>query len=148
MPSEMTEISFHTQVPDVLDYACRLVRKAYRRGLRLSVTGEPERLRRFDRALWVFDPLAFVPHLRLAPGATVPEPMADTPVWLLEPGAEAPVQQLLVNLGPDPGAGFEAYARLIEIVGTEPEAARAGRARWRHYSERGYRIEHHAFQAG
>ncbi len=139
----MTEISFHTHVPDVLGYACRLLRKGLRQGARLVVTADGATLGQLDRALWVFDPLAFVPHRRLAPGAEVPALLRDTPIWLLDAGAEAPSLDTLVNLGPGPAAGFESFARVIEIVGEDAEAAQAGRLRWRHYTERGYAIRHH-----
>lgn len=143
----MTEISFHTQVPEVLDYACRLVRKAWRRGARLAVTGEPELLRQLDRALWVFEPTEFVPHLRLAAGEAVPANMADTPIWLVDQGTDAPAHEVLVNLGAAPAAGFESFARLIEIVGSQADEAQSGRLRWRHYTERGYRIDHRPYGA-
>ena len=37
----MTDIAFHTGIADPLDYACRLLRKAYRSGARAAVYGEP-----------------------------------------------------------------------------------------------------------
>lgn len=144
----MTEISFHTHVPDVLDYACRLLRKAYRQGARLAVVGEPGLLAQLDRALWVSDPQDFLPHLRVAAGDTVAETMRETPVWLLEPGATPPAHEVMVNLGTAPVTGYESFARLIEVVGVDDEAARQGRLRWRHYSERGYAITHHPYRQG
>ena len=38
----MTEIIFHVNVPDKLAYSCRLLRKAYLSGARVSVTAEPD----------------------------------------------------------------------------------------------------------
>ena len=35
----MTEVEFHVNVPDRLQYACRLLRKACRKGVRVAVTG-------------------------------------------------------------------------------------------------------------
>ena len=144
----MTEVSFHTGVPDVLGYACRLLRKAVRKGSHVAVCAEAARLQQLDRALWTFDPLDFTPHLRLAPGATPPPRLAATPVWLLEAGGAeplraSPVHEVLVNLGPAPVPGFESFERVLEIVGQTSAQADAGRQRWRHYAERGYHIEHH-----
>ena len=51
----MTEVEFHTGVADPLGFACRLLRKAYRRGARVLVTAPPERLAQLDRLLWTFD---------------------------------------------------------------------------------------------
>ena len=60
----MTQVDFHFNVPDVGQYACRLVRKAWHAGHRVVVYCEDtRRLARFDRQLWDFQPLAFVPHV-------------------------------------------------------------------------------------
>ena len=139
----VTEISFHTKVPDLLGYTCRLLRKAARQGAQVAVTAEPELLQALDRALWSFDPLEFVPHVRLAPGAAIAPRLRATPIWLVAPGAAAPTHQVLVNLAPDVAPGFESFERVLEIVGRDDAAARAGRQRWRHYLERGYAIKHH-----
>ena len=148
----MTEISFHTGVPDVLGYACRLLRKAVRKGSHVAVCAEAARLQQLDRALWTFDPLDFTPHLRLAPGAAPPPRLAATPVWLLEAGGAeplraSPVHEVLVNLGPEPVPGFESFERVLEIVGQDAESVGAGRRRWRHYAERGYAVRHHEARA-
>ena len=81
----MTEVSFHTGVSDVLGYACRLLRKAARKGARVAVCGEAALLQQLDRALWTFDPLDFTPHARLAAGAVPAPRLAATPIWLIEP---------------------------------------------------------------
>ena len=143
----MTEVSFHTGVADVLAYACRLLRKASRKGSSVVVCAPDERLGELDRALWTFDERDFVPHLRLARGAAVPAHLQATPIWLVEPDIPAPAQEVLVNLGPAPVPGFEAYGRVLEIVGRDDESVRSGRARWRHYTERGYAIVHHEASA-
>ena len=147
----MTEISFHTGVPDVLGYACRLLRKAVKKGSRVAVCADAALLAQLDRALWTFDATDFTPHRRLAPGAPPPARFAATPVWLLEATTRAlrdsPVHEVLVNLGPEPVPGFESFERVLEIVGREPDAADAGRRRWRHYTERGYAVVHHQVAA-
>jgi DNA polymerase-3 subunit chi len=139
----VTEIEFHTRVADPLGFACRLLRKAHAKGARVVVhAGNAAQATALDRALWTFDPLAFVPHAR----AGTPAPAA-TPIWIVERLAEAPHHDVLLNLADDVAAGFETFARLIEVVGAD--AAEAGRRRWRHYSARGYPVlHHHAGQAG
>ena len=59
----MTDVAFHTGIANPLDYACRLLRKAYRSGARVAVHGEPAVLDRLDQALWTFEALEFVPHI-------------------------------------------------------------------------------------
>ncbi|RZT93863.1 DNA polymerase III subunit chi [Rivibacter subsaxonicus] len=140
----MTEVTFHTGVGDRLAYACRLLRKAQRGGARIAVTGEASSLAELDRALWSFDPLAFVAHVRLPAGAQpTPAQRAATPIWLVEHAADAPAVPVLVNLGPEVAVGFESFERLIEVVGDAAEERLAGRQRWKHYADRGYTLLHH-----
>ncbi len=139
----MTEIAFHFNVPDRLAYACRLLRKATRQGARVAVTAPLATLRTLDRALWTFEPEEFVAHAVLPAGTPAPDRLAPTPVWLAERPDDVAVHEVLVNLGDAPPAGFERYARLIEIVGTDPAERAAARARWKHYAARGYALQGH-----
>jgi len=139
----MTEISFHFNVPDRTAYACRLLRKALRKGAQVVVTGAPPVLAELDRALWSFDPLEFVPHVMPRPGQALAPRLRTTPVWLVADLAQAGHHDVLVNLHDDAPAGFESFVRVIEIV-TPVEADRAAaRQRWKHYATRGYAIEKH-----
>ena len=144
----MTEISFHFNVPDRIDYACRLLRKAGRRGVRMVVTGPLERLSRLDRALWSFDPVEFMPHLLLRQGADAPHPrLRGTPIWLVAQLHDAVPHEVLVNLGEELPDGFESFGRVIEIVSVDEPARLAARQRWKHYAHRGYAIERHEVAA-
>ena len=131
-------LEFHTDVADPLGYSCRLLRKAYRRGLKVVVCGEPERLGRLDTLLWTFEQLEFVPHARLRsgerPDATL---LAHTPIWLADAGAPWPRADVAVNLGEQPIGEPERFDRIVEIVGAEAADRQAGRARWRHYTTLG-----------
>ncbi len=142
----MTEIGFHFNTPDKANYACRLVRKAVNaRGLRVIVVGEPPMLEAIDAALWQLSPSDFIAHCRAdAP----PQMLSRSPVVLCAEGADAaalPHREMLVNLGPAVPAGFERFERLIDIVSSEPDDRQIGRARWRHYADRGYPIQPHDF---
>lgn len=139
----MTRISFHFNVPHRLGYACRLLRKALRQGARLTATGPDALLAELDRTLWTFDPIEFVPHLRLQPGEVPPARLRATPVCLTTDLRGALHHDVLVNLGEQPPAGFETFARLVEIVSTDEAERSAARVRWKHYSARGYEIETH-----
>jgi DNA polymerase-3 subunit chi len=137
------DVAFHTGVADKLAHGCRLLRKAYRQGAKVVVTGDPTLLARLDQALWTFEPLEFLPHARVRAGEIAPARLAPTPIWLAEPGATAPHREVLVNLGPDMADGFESFARVIEIVGVEEGDRAAGRRRWRAYEAAGRAITHH-----
>jgi DNA polymerase III subunit chi len=143
----MTEVSFHTGVLDLHGYACRLVRKAVRTGATVVVSAPSDTLRRFDQALWSFEPLEFIAHAMVRAGQPIEPRLARTPVWLVPPGATPPSSDVLVNLGCDVVPGFEAYRRVIEIVGTEPAQAQAARQRWRCYKEAGHAVTHHEVSA-
>ena len=143
----MTEVSFHFNVPDRAGYACRLLRKALRSGSTVVVTAPAAELAGLDRLLWTFDPIEFLPHVLQRRGASVPEALRDTPVWLTEEPEAAHHQQVLVNLGREVPAGFQSYERVIEIVTADGEDREAARSRWKHYASRGYTIQRHEVSA-
>lgn len=143
----MEEVEFHTGVADRIGFACRLLRKAYRRGVRMRVTAPPEDLAALDRALWVFEEREFLPHVRM-PGAPAPV-AARTPIWLSQQvGDEAGAPRVLLNLGAEPPHELGVLERLIEVVGNEPDEVERGRERWRAYKQAGLQIRHHAAAAG
>lgn len=139
----MTEVSFHFNVPDRMAYACRLLRKAARRGAKVAVAGPGEVLGVLDRQLWVFEPLDFVPHVRVRAGQAPAPRLRETPVWLAEAVQDVPHREVLLNLGDELVDGFESFARVIELVSRDGDDRFAGRARWKHYSDRGYDIVRH-----
>ena len=139
----MTEITFHFNVRDRAAYACRLLRKATRRQARIAVMGDTETLSTLDRQLWEFEPVEFIPHIRVSAGQGVPPRLRATPIWLVDAPTGIDGHEVLVNLGADTPLGFESYQRLIEIVSTGESDRSAARLRWRHYAHRGYPIARH-----
>lgn len=139
----MTAVAFHFNVADRRDYACRLLRKAWRSGARVVVTGDAHTLDDLNRQLWVFEPLEFLPHWRGSQAATLPPRMAATPLLLLDQPSGAAGYGVLVNLGEVVPAHYEEFGRVIEVV-SHGEADRvAARQRWRHYAAAGLAIERH-----
>ena len=60
----MTRIDFAFGAPDRLRTACQVARKRYLAGQRLVVyCRDGSRLASFDRMLWAFDDISFVPHV-------------------------------------------------------------------------------------
>lgn len=144
----IAEVEFHTGVADPVAFACRLLRKAYRKGSRVLVTAPAATLATLDRELWVFEERDFVPHLRVQ-GAVPAVLAARTPIWLAEapPGAVDGAPDVLVNLGAEMPADLQPFVRVIEVVGADAEAVQAGRQRWRTYAGRGLQITHHGAAA-
>lgn len=134
----MTRVDFHVNAPDRLHYCARLVRKIYRAGHKVVVFGEPSAIAEFDRVLWTFSALEFIPHV----GAGDPL-AARTPVLLTSEACDTPHADVLVNLGASTPAFFSRFERLIEVVdGGDSERASA-RERWRFYKDRGYAVDSH-----
>ena len=139
----MTEIAFHFGVPDKLDYARRLLRKAHRSGAAVGVVGPGDLLGRLDRELWSFEPLEFIPHA--ATGAASPPLTRHTRIWLSPRVQDVPHQGVLVHLGTSIPEGFERFERLIEIVSMDDADRQQARTRWKHYADRGYQIRKHEY---
>ena len=141
----MTEIAFHFNISDdergKLNYACRLLRKAYTQGARVGVLAAPEALEALDAALWTFSQRDFIPHCM----ANAPEHVRSaTPIVLASTSDALQHCPVLLHLGQG-GApeGFERFERLIELVSGDAADRQSARARWRHYAERGYSIQRH-----
>ena len=142
MPTPTVE--FHTQVPDRLLYACRLLRKAAASGAQVLVTADEETLAQFDQLLWTFSSTDFVPHCT---AEATKQQLENTPIVLsANPPAHAQ-QGILLNLGPDLPAGFEQFARIIEIVSEDMTDRQQARKRWKHYASAGCALSNHDLQA-
>lgn len=136
----MTEIAFHFNAPDVVAYACRLLRKAVSTGAKVVVTGAPATLKQLDTALWAISPTDFVPHCLLRGD---PRVIAASPVVLTTQIESAPHQAVLLNLGDSIPQGFDLFQRVIEIVSLDEEERQSARARWIDYSRLGYTLRRH-----
>jgi DNA polymerase III subunit chi len=135
----VTSIDFYFNAEDRLQVACRLAGKAVKQGSRLLIYApEAETASRIDKLLWTWPATGFVPHCAVhAPHA------AETPV-LIGAGDEAPEGcELLLNLGNECPPHFERFSRLFEIIPAEEVGKEKGRARFRFYRERGYKITNH-----
>ena len=138
----MTEIAFHVNVPDKLGYGCRLLRKAYLTGAKITVTGEAETLADLDQLLWRFSAVEFLPHCNAEAAIG---PLAATPIVLSASPDASPHSDVLVNIGQTVPAEFERFARFIELVALEPDDVETGRSRWKHYKKRGYALTKHEY---
>ena len=138
----MTEIAFHVNAPDKLDYACRLLRATQKKSAQVLVLGHIGALKSLSSKLWAMAPTEFLPHCLADASADV---IAHSPIVLSaelpSSGAEiSSEQQVLLNLGAVLPAGFERFERLIELVGQDEADLQAARTRWKHYKDRGYAL--------
>jgi DNA polymerase III subunit chi len=134
----MTEIAFHVNAPDKLDYACRLLRATQKKSAQVLVLGQMDALKSLSAKLWALSTTEFLPHC-LADAA--PEVVVHSPIVLsVELPSSSPDSQVLLNLGAVLPAGFERFERLIELVGQDSDDLQAARTRWKHYKDRGYAL--------
>ncbi len=139
----MTEISFHVNAPDKLDYACRLLRATQKKAAKVLVCASPEVLKQLSQQLWALAPTEFLPHCLSDAGQDV---LTHSPIVLsaelFTSSAETKSadMQVLLNLGAVLPAGFERFERLLEIVGQDEADLQAARIRWKHYKDRGYAL--------
>jgi DNA polymerase-3 subunit chi len=136
----VTDVAFHFNAPDRLAYACRFLRKAVGLGAKVLVTGSPGTLAQLDAALWSFSPVDFIPHCSLADDARL---VAASPVVLSDSIQSSAHRQVLLNLADLVPEGFEEFARVIEIVGSDDAGRQLARNRWKFYTDQGYSITRH-----
>ena|SRR3990167_4563699 len=135
----MTRIDFHSNVPDKVAYACRLVRKARAADCRIVLlTNNRSHLAALDETLWTFSEPEFLPHV------TAGDPLAaQTPIVLTDnDAAELPHHQILINLSDHTPGNFARFERMFEIISTDDADKSAGRERYRFYLQRGYALTH------
>jgi len=136
----MTRIDFHSNVPDKVAYACRLVRKA-RNAANCQIVilaKDAQQMAALDEALWIFSEQDFLPHVKLE------DPLAaQTPILLTtDDKMEAPHHQILINLSDAPPGHFARFERMFEIVSSDETDKSSGRERYRYYQQRGYPLTH------
>lgn len=135
----MTTIDFYFNATDRLQVACRLAGKALAQRKRLLIYApQPDTAQRIDRILWTWPATGFVPH------CFAHDPLAtETPVLIASDDTAPDTGELLLNLDESCPPHFERFERLLEVVGRDDDARRAGRERYRYYRDRGYPIRNH-----
>jgi len=133
----MTEVKFFFNVDHKLGYACKLAKKAFEGGRKLIVyTPDPGVADEFDRLLWTFSQLSFVPHVRAGHALT-----AETPIVIAADDSALPHHDALLNLGDEPPPFFTRFEQLREVVGLDEDDRLKARARHKFYQSRGFAIQ-------
>lgn len=133
----MAKLDFHFNVPERVEYACRVVRKARAAGKTVVAwTADAERLARLDTALWTFSALDFLPHVYSD------SPLAsETPVLLARDAARLPQADVLLLLDDAMPAAhaalFARYERVIDVVSRDDAERVAARRRFKAYRDEG-----------
>ncbi len=135
----MTEVKFFFNVEHKLQFACKLAKSAMEQGKKLIVFAPEENVARdFDRLLWTFSPLSFVPHV------TAEHALAtETPIVIANAESALPHHDALLNLGNEPPPFFTRFEFLREIVSMDAEDRAFARERLKFYKARGFDIQNH-----
>ena len=126
----MTEVGFHYGVADKLDYACRLLRKVARSGLRARVVVEPGQAAALSARLWALSSTAFVAHCDSSASASV---RRRSPVLITDGDTLGDDAAVLLNLRDAMPQEPQRYQRVLEIISTDMMERQNGRARKRQY---------------
>ncbi len=133
----MTEVKFFFNVDHKIAFACKLAKKAYDSGMRLIVFAPDESTAsEFDRQLWTFSQLSFVPHVRADHTLA-----AATPVVIANANSTLPHHDALLNLADDPPPYFTRFEFLREIVSMDEHDRNCARERSKFYKSRGFEIQ-------
>lgn len=135
----MTEVKFFFNVDHKLNFACKLAKKAFEDGRKLVVYA-PDAVRagEFDRLLWTFSQLSFVPHVRAEHVLA-----SETPIIIATDDQALPHHDALLNLGNEPPPFFSRFEHLREIVSMDDEDRGYARERLKFYKSRGFNILNH-----
>ena len=137
----MTDIDFYilsAQEPQQrLDFACRLVEKAYRSRCKVYIHLDNDaEAKAFDELLWNYRENSFIPH-----GLVGSDDLEENcPVYIGSGDQQAPHFDVLLNLATDIPATFARHKRLLEIVIQQDAVLAATRLHYKFYKERGYPI--------
>ena len=133
----MTEIKFFFNVDNKLNFACKMAKRAYDDGRKLIVYAPSPRLAdEFDRLLWTFSQLSFVPHVKAG------HPLAaETPIVIANDDSGLTHHDSLLNIGDDPPPFFSRFDALREVVSCDENDVVRARERFRFYKSRGFDVQ-------
>lgn len=133
----MTEIKFFFNVDNKLHFACNLAKRAFEDGRKLVVYApSPKLADEFDRLLWTFSPLSFVPHVKAA------HPLAaETAILIASDDTHLTHHEALLNIGDEPPPFFSRFDALREVVSSDLDDRARARERVKFYKARGFDIQ-------
>ena len=137
----MTRIDFYQieSAEPALNFACRLVDKAWRQGLAIYIhTEDVGQAKSLDDLLWTFRPESLIPHCLLEE--------EDAPVQIGCAENPGDHQELMINLSGRVPDFFSRFERVAEIVPFEDTKREAARVNYKFYKDRGYPLNYHRMQ--
>ena len=139
----MTRVDFYFNAPGKAEVARKLASKCFQAGQQALVyTLAPNLGQELDGLFWTAQQLSFLPHVRCGHALA-----RQTPILIGADPDELASPDVLINLEDETPAFFGRFARVMEIVTTEPADRERARARLRFFRERGYAVDAHDLAA-
>lgn len=138
------KIEFHFGISHKHEYACRLLRKAARTGVKTWVLCDAVSIQRMDAGLWNMASTDFVTHCTESASAALQRYSSVLLATQMDAAAiQSQGRNLLVNMSesarlPD---YFEQFNRVIELVSTDETDRHWARQRWKQYLGAGHLCE-------
>lgn len=125
-----------------LQFACRLIEKAYRQKHRIYIhTLDEKEAHQLDELLWTYREDSFLPHNLHGEGPTLTPPIQIG--VNVTPENHRDIMINLSNTVPDCHTQF---ARILELVSNETSSQEAARERFRFYRAQGFELNTHKLQ--
>lgn len=139
----MSDVSFYllnqAALQSRLEYACRIIEKAYRTGHKVYIHAEDKtQAHEVDEILWNFKPEAFVPH-NLSYEETNKLPPVQIGFSDFQPSNH--FNQVLINLSNTTPTFATRFHRIVEILCQHDTVLNSGRERWKKYKQQGHQIQ-------
>jgi DNA polymerase-3 subunit chi len=140
----VTQVNFYTLSSEDsqsrYQFACRLAEKAVALGHRVLIqTDSSATARQLDDLLWQFKPASFLPHARISDESG---PVTESVSIAADPSV-VNEGDVLINLGESACQVPDQFNRINEILTSDPEVLKAGRASYRYYQSKGLQPETH-----
>jgi len=133
----VTKVDFYTGSEDKLRTACQLSYKAMQNGLRVLLhVPDDATADKLDKLLWHYPATAFMPHCHSHHADATSMPV------VIGRHENFPHSELLISLHNECVDFFSRFERVIEIVGSDEQETKHGRARFKFYRDRGYELNH------
>jgi DNA polymerase-3 subunit chi len=105
-------------------------------------TDSPVQAKQLDELLWTYREDSFLPHNLYGDG---PEPAPPIQIgYLVTPEKH---RDIMLNLSTTIPDFYQQFARVLEIVSTEPDIQNAARENYRQYRTQGHDINTHKLQS-
>ena len=133
----MSELAIHTNVVNRERYACLVLKKAQRLGMKAAVFFDNENdMDQLDNLLWTFEPSSFIPHAiaRTAGATGNAYLLSDNPEHI---GSGDLLVLLTHNVPPAIHDLMQRFPKVIDIVPKEDPGLTEGRRRFVAYKRHG-----------